>query len=103
MDDPAAAKAYAASALASRGWDASQLTCLDTLWTKESEWRTSATNPSSGAYGIAQALPGDKMAAAGADWRVNPQTQINWGLDYISSRYGTPCSALDFHYGNNWY
>lgn len=103
VDDPAAAKAYAGSALASRGWDASQLSCLDRLWTKESEWLTSATNASSGAYGIAQSLPGEKMAVAGEDWKVSYQTQINWGLDYISSRYGTPCSALNFHYANNWY
>ena len=103
VDDPAAAKAYAASSIAGRGWEASQLTCLDTLWTKESEWLTSATNASSGAYGIAQSLPAEKMAAAGTDYRVNYRTQINWGLDYISSRYGTPCSALNFHYANNWY
>nr|WP_231716117.1 hypothetical protein [Arthrobacter zhangbolii] len=103
VDDPAAAKAYAASALAQRGWEASQLSCLDTLWTKESEWLTSATNASSGAYGIAQSLPAEKMASAGTDWQTSYRTQINWGLDYISSRYGTPCSALNFHYANNWY
>ena len=103
VDDPAAAKAFAAGALAGYGWDASQMTCLDTLWTKESEWLTSATNAGSGAYGIAQSLPGDKMASTGSDWRTNPQTQIRWGLTYIQSRYGSPCSALNFHYANNWY
>nr|WP_231703912.1 hypothetical protein [Arthrobacter sp. zg-Y179] len=103
LDDPAAAKAYAASALPARGWDAGQSTCLDTLWTKESEWLTSALNPSSGAYGIAQSLPAEKMAVAGADWKVSYSTQINWGLDYIASRYGNPCAALSFHYANNWY
>ncbi|MCC3280558.1 hypothetical protein LJ754_15515 [Arthrobacter sp. zg-Y40] len=103
VDDPAAAKAYAASMLASRGWEASQLTCLDRLWTKESEWLTSATNSSSGAYGIAQSLPAEKMAATGADWAVNYRTQIDWGLQHISSRYGSPCNALNFHHANNWY
>ncbi|MCC3303133.1 hypothetical protein [Arthrobacter sp. zg-Y895] len=103
LDDPAGAKAYAAAALPARGWDAGQLTCLDTLWTKESEWLTSALNPSSGAYGIAQSLPAEKMQVAGADWKVSYSTQINWGLDYIASRYGSPCSALSFHYANNWY
>ncbi|MCQ1996051.1 hypothetical protein [Arthrobacter sp. zg-Y1171] len=103
LDDPAAAKAYAASSLPARGWDAGQLTCLDTLWTKESEWLTSALNPSSGAYGIAQSLPAEKMQVAGADWKVSYSTQINWGLDYIASRYGSPCGALSFHYANNWY
>ncbi|MER1996326.1 MAG: hypothetical protein ABTA24_07490 [Arthrobacter sp.] len=103
VDDPAGAKAYAASVLGNHGWDASQMACLDTLWTKESEWLTSATNASSGAYGIPQALPGVKLAAAGGDWQTSYRTQINWGLTYIESRYGSPCSALNFHYANNWY
>lgn len=103
VDDPAGAKAYAASVLGGHGWDASQMTCLDTLWNKESEWLTSATNASSGAYGIPQALPGTKLAAAGGDWQTNYRTQVNWGLTYIESRYGSPCSALNFHYANNWY
>ena len=103
VDDPAGAKAYAASVLGGHGWEASQMTCLDTLWTKESEWLTSATNASSGAYGIPQALPGIKLEAAGGDWQTNYRTQINWGLTYIESRYGSPCSALNFHYANNWY
>ncbi|MER2135269.1 MAG: hypothetical protein ABS910_11390 [Arthrobacter sp.] len=103
VDDPAGAKAYAASVLGSHGWEASQMTCLDTLWNKESEWLTSATNASSGAYGIPQALPGTKLATAGGDWQTNYRTQINWGLSYIESRYGSPCSALNFHYANNWY
>jgi len=103
VDDPAGAKAYAASVLGGHGWEASQMTCLDTLWTKESEWLTSAVNASSGAYGIPQALPGAKLATAGGDWQTNYRTQINWGLTYIESRYGSPCSALNFHYANNWY
>ena len=103
MDDPAGAKAYAASALAGHGWAASEMTCLNTLWEKESNWMTSATNASSGAYGIVQSLPAEKMASSGADYLTNPKTQINWGLDYIESRYGSPCGALNFHYANNWY
>ncbi len=103
MDDPAGAKAYAASALAGHGWAASEMTCLNTLWEKESNWMTSATNASSGAYGIVQSLPAEKMASSGADYLTNPKTQINWGLSYIESRYGSPCSALNFHYANNWY
>ncbi|WP_169303873.1 hypothetical protein [Arthrobacter sp. CAU 1506] len=102
-NDPAAAKAYAEGALASFGWGAGEIGCLETLWHKESEWSLDATNPSSGAYGIPQALPGDKMAAAGADWQTNFQTQVDWGLGYIESRYGSPCSALNFHLANNWY
>lgn len=86
-------KSYAARQVAARGWSSSQFGCLDTLWDRESGWSTYAAN-SSGAYGIPQALPGSKMASAGADWRTNPYTQIRWGLGYISGRYGTPCGAL---------
>jgi len=103
VDDPAGAQAYAASKLSSFGWAADQMQCLKRLWTKESDWRTTATNASSGAYGVVQSLPAEKMASAGADYRTNYRTQINWGLDYVKERYGSPCGALDFHLANNWY
>jgi hypothetical protein len=86
-----------------RGWSASQFTCLNLLWNRESGWNYRATNPSSGAYGIPQALPGSKMSSAGADWADNPVTQIRWGLGYIKARYGTPCGAWSFKQGHNWY
>ena len=79
--------------LGSYGWSSSQFGCLQSLWNAESGWNPSATNPTSGAYGIPQALPGDKMASAGADWQTNPATQIRWGLGYIQSVYGSPCAA----------
>ena len=103
VNDPAGAQAYAAGKLASYGWAADQMQCLQTLWTKESEWRTTATNASSGAYGVVQSLPAEKMASAGADYLTNYRTQINWGLDYVKERYGSPCGALNFHLSNNWY
>ena len=76
---------------------------MDSLWTKESNWRWNADNQSSSAYGIPQALPGSKMSANGPDWATNPVTQIAWGLSYIESRYGTPCSAWSHSRANNWY
>ena len=76
------------------GWGAGQWPALNTLWTGESGWRTTADNPSSDAYGIPQSLPGSKMASKGADWKTNPRTQIAWGLDYIKGRYGSPSAAL---------
>jgi hypothetical protein len=85
------------------GWSSSEFSCLDSLWVSESNWNINATNSSSGAYGIPQALPASKMASAGPDWQTNPATQIEWGLDYISARYGSPCSAWSFKQGNNWY
>jgi len=88
---------------ADRGWGDSQFSCLDSLWNKESGWRWNADNPSSDAYGIPQALPGSKMSSYGSDWATNPVTQIKWGLSYISSRYGTPCSAWSHSQAVNWY
>ncbi|MFE7407956.1 G5 domain-containing protein [Isoptericola sp. NPDC057559] len=88
---------------AARGWSGSQWTCLESLWTKESGWNASAANPSSGAFGIPQSLPGSKMASAGADWRTNPATQIEWGLGYIADVYGTPCGAWGHSQSVGWY
>jgi hypothetical protein len=79
--------------LGSYGWSSSQFGCLQSLWNRESGWNPTAQNPTSGAYGIPQALPGSKMASAGADWQTNPATQIRWGLGYIQQIYGSPCAA----------
>jgi len=103
VNDPAAAQAYAASLLSSFGWGPEEMDSLRILWTRESNWTTTAMNASSGAYGIVQSLPGDKMATEGADWQTNYKTQIRWGLNYIKERYGSPSAALSFHYANNWY
>ncbi len=70
---------------------------------RESSWNVTATNASSGAYGLVQSLPGSKMASAGSDWRTNPATQIKWGLDYMNSRYGSPCGAWSFWQSHHWY
>ena len=75
---------------------AAQFSCLDALWRHESDWDPSAKNPTSGAYGIAQALPATKMASIGTDWMSNPATQVTWGLEYIARRYGSPCNAWSF-------
>ena len=85
------------------GWGADQFGCLDSLWTRESGWDPHAQNPSSGAYGIPQALPGSKMGAYGSDWADNPTTQIQWGLAYIRDSYGTPCGAWSEFQAQGWY
>ena len=103
VPDPGSAQAYAAGAVAARGWPAAEFDCLVALWNKESGWRVNAMNPSSGAYGIPQALPGSKMATAGADWATNAATQIEWGLGYIQARYGTPCGAWGHSQSVGWY
>ncbi|MDQ4052859.1 MAG: lytic transglycosylase domain-containing protein [Actinomycetota bacterium] len=89
--------------LAEFGYSADQFTCLDALYTRESNWNVYADNPTSSAYGIPQALPGSKMASAGSDWATNPVTQIRWGLGYIQDRYGSPCGAWSHSQSNGWY
>lgn len=103
VDDPAAAQAYASGQLGSFGWGADQMNCLTLLWERESSWLTSAENPSSGAYGIAQSLPAEKMASTGGDWATNYKTQITWGLSYIQGRYGSPCGAWGHSEAVGWY
>jgi len=85
------------------GFGLKEMPCLDKLWMKESGWNHRARNPSSGAFGIPQALPGGKMASAGADWENNPATQIRWGLGYIKGRYGAPCGAWAHSQRVGWY
>ncbi len=100
---PADPKDIARGMLAQYGWSSAEFTCLDEIYTHESGWDPTAMNPSSGAFGIPQALPGDKMAAYGADWQTNPSTQLAWGLAYIRDRYGSPCGAWGFWESNSWY
>jgi hypothetical protein len=80
-----------------------QFACFSNIIERESGWNVHATNPSSGAYGLGQALPGSKMASAGSDWENNPTTQIKWVLSYMDSRYGSPCGAWSFWQAHNWY
>jgi len=75
------------------GMGTTQFTCLNKLWTRESHWNYKAHNYRSGAHGIAQAFPADKMEVISTDWRTNPVTQIRWGIRYIDIRYDTPCKA----------
>lgn len=102
--NPSEAQAIARDLMASQyGWGDDQFGCLAALWNYESGWNVYASNPSSGAYGIPQALPGSKMATAGADWQTSARTQIIWGLGYIAGRHGTPCGAWAHVEANGWY
>jgi hypothetical protein len=101
--DPGTAQSYAYSELPAFGFSQStQWSCLDDLWQQESSWLYDAEN-ASGAYGIPQALPASKMASAGSDYLTDPDTQIRWGLGYITDVYGTPCSAWDHEVDDGWY
>ena len=101
--NPGTAQSIAYNMMASFGFDPKTFFgCLVDIWNRESGWRYDAEN-ASGAYGIPQALPGSKMASAGADWQTNPATQIKWGLGYIKSIYGDPCKAWAFEEANGYY
>ncbi|MET0783051.1 lytic transglycosylase domain-containing protein [Orlajensenia leifsoniae] len=101
--DPGTAQAIALDMVHARGWGDGEFSCLVALWDRESGWNVYASNSSSGAYGIPQALPGSKMGSAGGDWETNPATQIAWGLGYIGDRYGSPCGAWAHSEDAGWY
>ena len=108
---PAAAPAPAAAApagsfqeyaLAQLGGDGGQFSCLESLWGKESGWNPDAQNPTSTAYGIAQFLD-STWASTGIAKTSDGYRQIDAGLIYINSRYGSPCGAWQHSQANNWY
>lgn len=100
---PGTAQAIAYDMVMARGWGEGEFSCLVSLWNKESGWRVDAMNPSSGAYGIPQSLPGSKMASVAPDWQTNAATQIEWGLRYITERYSAPCGAWATSEAQGWY
>jgi hypothetical protein len=102
-DNSGTPQQIAAAMLSQFGWSSDQMSCLEPLWEQESGWSVTATNASSGAYGIAQALPASKMASAGSDWQTSAYTQIKWGLGYIQETYGSPCAAWDHEEADGWY
>lgn len=95
---PGSARSYASAHLSS-----TQYSCLSSVVERESGWNIHATNPTSGAYGLGQALPGSKMASVGADWRTNGVTQIRWVISYMNHRYGSPCGAWSYWRAHRWY
>jgi hypothetical protein len=112
MQDATGFGQYAAAQFQKYGWDtAKELPALIWLWNKESgnpaernkvTWNPLAQNPTSTAFGIAQFLNGT-WAGTGIAKTTNPNKQIDAGLIYIASRYGSPSAALQFHLNNNWY
>jgi hypothetical protein len=84
-------------------WSSWQFHYLNLLWMRESGWNRFACNHSSGAYGIPQAVPGDKMSSAGPNWRTSARTQIIWGMGYIQGRYGNPWNAWQHELSYGWY
>ena len=103
-NDVASLQSYAHDlVIGTYGWSEADFTSLVSLWNRESGWKVTAGNRSSGAYGIPQSLPGSKMASEGSDWETNGQTQIRWGLKYIKSTYGSPSAAWNHFCNVGWY
>jgi len=101
---PVGAKVVASQIMKSEyNWGSYQFECLNRLWTKESHWNYKAHNYKSGAHGIPQALPANRMDIISTDWRKNPVTQMRWGLRYIDIRYETPCKAWAKFKRSNYY
>ena len=96
-------QAYARQRVYDYGWSDADFNALVNLWNRESGWNVTNRNRSSGAYGIPQALPASKMSSAGSDYLTNYKTQINWGLSYIKSRYGSPSNAWSSFRSKGWY
>lgn len=104
IHDIGGSQTYSQKLFVHYGWNqGTEWPCLLNLWNRESGWRWSADNPSSHAYGIPQSLPANKMAVNGTDWHDNGLTQIQWGENYISGTYGTPCNAWSHEQRYGWY
>jgi hypothetical protein len=100
------AQSYAQLVMPEYGWSvSSQWSYLNQVWQWESSWEWNigyggCHYPScnlNDAYGIPQADPGTKMASVasngGSDWETDGLTQVQWGLEYIKTRYGSPYQA----------
>jgi hypothetical protein len=99
---PAAGGSFQDYALQKLGGDQSQFSCLESLWGKESGWNPNAQNPSSTAYGIPQFL-NSTWASTGIAKTSDGYRQIDAGLIYIDSRYGSPCGAWSHSKSTGWY
>ena len=71
----------------------------DFMVQKESSWNPNAVNLSSGACGLAQALPCSKIPG---QWN-DPVNALNWMNNYVNGRYGGWANAYSFWQVNRWY
>ena len=85
-------------------WSASQWPAYVALEMREAGFNRFARNPSSGAYGIPQALPPTKLPFAGqAAGGSHAGPQLGWQFGYIAQRYGTPAAAWQHELSAGWY
>jgi len=93
---------YQDYAVGQLGGNGGEFGCLENLWGKESGWNPNAQNPSSTAYGIPQFLD-STWAGTGIAKTSDGYRQIDAGLIYINSRYGSPCGAWSHSKSTGWY
>ncbi|TFV88735.1 transglycosylase SLT domain-containing protein, partial [Blastococcus sp. CT_GayMR16] len=98
----APAGSYQDYAMSKLGGSGSEFTCLENLWGKESGWNPNAQNPSSTAYGIPQFLD-STWGGTGIAKTSDGYRQIDAGLIYIDTRYGSPCGAWGHSQSTGWY
>jgi len=72
---------------------------VDYIVSRESGWNPNATNRSSGACGLVQALPCSKVPGNGYD----PVDNLRWGSGYAAGRYGGWAGAYAFWTRNHWW
>lgn len=72
--------------------------CLDSIISHESGGSTTAVNPASGTYGLAQWLPGTGPGAG-----TSYATQYAAAHSYAVARYGSDCAAWSFWQSNSWW
>ena len=89
--------------MAAAGISPSDYDYVNYIVSRESRWNAAASNKSSGAFGLCQALPGSKMASAGADWQTNPVTQLKWCNGYATSKFGSWSAAYSYWLVHHWW
>ncbi len=72
---------------------------VDYVVSRESGWNPNATNSSSGACGLVQALPCSKVPGSGYD----PVDNLRWANGYAVGRYGSWAGAYSFWTQNHWW
>lgn len=90
----APAEWMAAAGIASGDWG-----YVDYVVSRESGWNPNATNRSSGACGLVQALPCSKVGGNG----YNPVDNLRWANGYATGRYGSWAGAYNFWINNHWW
>jgi hypothetical protein len=88
---------------AAHGWSDAQISDWANVIKSESNGTLADTNPSSGAYGIAQFINGPSEYGTYGGTSSTVLGQLTAMANYIAQRYSNPSAAWAFHQANNWY